>query len=30
MALVVAAFELFLAWHYRAAFAPLFGSAPRT
>ena len=29
MALVVAAFELFLVWYYRAAFAPLFGSAPR-
>jgi uncharacterized membrane protein YphA (DoxX/SURF4 family) len=28
MALVVAAFELFLAWYYRAAFAPLFSSAP--
>ncbi len=26
MALVVAAFEVFLAWHYRAAFAPLFGT----
>jgi hypothetical protein len=24
MALVVAVFELFLAWYYRAAFAPLF------
>jgi hypothetical protein len=24
----VAAFELFLAWYYRAAFAPLFSSAP--
>ena len=30
MALVVAAFELFLAWYYRAAFAPLFSSAPRS
>jgi putative oxidoreductase len=29
MALVVAAFELFLAWYYRAAFAPLFGGAPQ-
>ncbi len=29
MALVVAALELFLAWHYRAAFAPLFNAAPR-
>ena len=29
MALVVAAFELFLAWYYRAAFAPLFSSAQR-
>jgi uncharacterized membrane protein YphA (DoxX/SURF4 family) len=28
MALVVAAFELFLAWYYRSAFAPLFSSAP--
>jgi putative oxidoreductase len=28
VALVVAALELFLAWYYRAAFAPLF-SAPR-
>jgi putative oxidoreductase len=28
MALVVAAFELFLAWYYRAAFAPLFSSTP--
>ncbi len=28
MALVVAAFELFLAWYYRHAFAPLFSSAP--
>jgi putative oxidoreductase len=27
MALVVAALELLLAWHYRAAFAPLFGGA---
>jgi uncharacterized membrane protein YphA (DoxX/SURF4 family) len=27
MALVVAAFELFLAWYYRSAFAPLFSSA---
>jgi putative oxidoreductase len=26
MALVVAALELFLAWHYRAAFAPLFNT----
>jgi putative oxidoreductase len=30
MALVVAALELFLAWYYRAAFAPLFGGAVRT
>ena len=30
MALVVAAFELFLAWYYRAAFAPIFGGTPRT
>ena len=29
MALIVAAFELFLVWYYRAAFAPLFGAAPR-
>jgi putative oxidoreductase len=29
MALVVAALELLLAWHYRAAFAPLFGGAIR-
>ena len=29
MALVVAAFELFLAWNYRAAFAPLFSNASR-
>ena len=29
MALVVAAFELFLVWYYRSAFAPLFSSAPR-
>jgi uncharacterized membrane protein YphA (DoxX/SURF4 family) len=29
MALVVAALELFLAWHYRAAFASLFGGASR-
>ena len=29
MALVVAAFELFLVWYYRAAFAPLFSSASR-
>lgn len=28
MALVVAAFELFLAWYYRSAFVPLFSSAP--
>jgi uncharacterized membrane protein YphA (DoxX/SURF4 family) len=28
MALVVAAFELFLAWYYRAAFGPLFSSTP--
>ena len=28
LAVVVAAFELFLAWYYRAAFAPLFSSAP--
>lgn len=30
MALVVAAFELFLVWYYRAAFAPLFGGATRS
>ena len=30
MALVVAAFELFLVWYYRAAFAPLFGGAVRS
>ena len=29
IALVVAALELFLAWYYRANFAPLFSSAPR-
>jgi uncharacterized membrane protein YphA (DoxX/SURF4 family) len=29
IAFIVAAFELFLAWYYRAAFAPLFSSAPR-
>ena len=29
LALVVAALEAFLAWHYRAAFAPLFGGAFR-
>jgi len=29
LALVVAALEVFLAWHYRAAFAPLFGGASR-
>src|SRR5260370_41686762 len=29
MALLVATFELFLAWYYRAAFAPLFGGAPQ-
>ena len=28
MALVVAVFELFLAWYYRAAFAPLFNPPP--
>ena len=28
MALVVAALELFLAWYYRAAFAPLFSPPP--
>lgn len=28
MALIVAAFELFLVWYYRSAFAPLFSSAP--
>jgi len=28
LALTVAAFEVFLAWYYRAAFAPLFGGAP--
>jgi uncharacterized membrane protein YphA (DoxX/SURF4 family) len=30
VALVVAAIELFLAWYYRANFAPLFSSAPRS
>jgi len=30
VALVVAAFELFLAWYYRANFAPLFTSVPRS
>ena len=30
MALIVAAFELFLVWYYRAAFAPLFGGAVRS
>jgi len=29
MALVVAALEAFLAWHYWAAFAPLFGTGSR-
>jgi hypothetical protein len=29
LALVVVAIELFLAWSYRAAFAPLFGGAAR-
>jgi uncharacterized membrane protein YphA (DoxX/SURF4 family) len=29
MAVVVAAFELFLVWYYRANFAPLFSSTPR-
>jgi putative oxidoreductase len=29
LALVVAALEAFLGWHYREAFAPLFSSAPR-
>lgn len=29
IAFIVTAFELFLAWYYRAAFAPLFGAAPR-
>jgi uncharacterized membrane protein YphA (DoxX/SURF4 family) len=29
LALTVAAFEVFLAWYYRSAFAPLFGGAPR-
>ena len=29
MAIVVAALEALLAWHYRAAFAPLFGAASR-
>jgi uncharacterized membrane protein YphA (DoxX/SURF4 family) len=29
IAFIVTAFELFLAWHYRAAFAPLFRAAPR-
>lgn len=28
LALTVTAFEVFLAWYYRAAFAPLFGGAP--
>jgi uncharacterized membrane protein YphA (DoxX/SURF4 family) len=30
LALVVTALELFLVWHYRAAFAPLFGGAVRS
>ena len=30
IALIVSALELFLAWCYRDAFAPLFRSAPRT
>ncbi len=29
IALIVTAFELFLAWYYRAAFAPLFATRPR-
>jgi uncharacterized membrane protein YphA (DoxX/SURF4 family) len=29
LAIVVAAFEAFLAWYYRAAFAPLFGAGSR-
>jgi hypothetical protein len=29
LAIVVTAIELFLAWYYRAAFAPLFGTPPR-
>ena len=29
IAFIVTAFELFLAWYYRAAFAPLFGGATR-
>jgi len=29
LALVVAALEAILAWHYREAFAPLFGAGPR-
>jgi uncharacterized membrane protein YphA (DoxX/SURF4 family) len=29
MAIVVAAIEALLAWHYRGAFAPLFGAASR-
>lgn len=29
IAFLVTAFELFLAWYYRAAFAPLFGGAAR-
>ncbi|MGC1192842.1 MAG: hypothetical protein WA861_19840 [Candidatus Binatus sp.] len=29
IAFIVTAFELFLAWYYRAAFAPLFGGAAR-
>jgi uncharacterized membrane protein YphA (DoxX/SURF4 family) len=29
IAFIVTAFELFLAWYYRAAFAPLFRAAPR-
>jgi len=30
IAFIVAAFEVILAWHYRAAFAPLFGGASRS
>jgi uncharacterized membrane protein YphA (DoxX/SURF4 family) len=30
IAFIVAAFELFLAWYYRANFAPLFTSTPRS
>ncbi len=30
IAFIVTAFELFLAWYYRANFAPLFSSVPRS